>query len=76
MLDARSSTNVKMLNSYFSILSENQVLEVNEGDYTLTGKDGKLFGPYRMVNSIVWVNRKGSWKMLHVHESWASRKED
>lgn len=76
MLEARSSTNVRMLNQYFSILSKDQVLEVNEGDYTLTGKDGLTFGPYRMVNTIIWVNRNGQWKMLHCHESWANRKED
>lgn len=76
MLEARSSTNVTMLSNHFAILSENQVLEVNEGDYTLTGKDGKIFGPYRMVNTAIWVNRNGQWKMMHLHESWANKKDD
>jgi hypothetical protein len=76
MLMIRSSTNVTLLNQFFSVLSATQVLEVNEGDYTLTGTDGKIYGPYRMVNTIVWVNRNGQWKMLHCHESWANKKED
>jgi hypothetical protein len=75
MLELRSSTNVTMLDDYFTVLSKDKVLEVNEGDFTITGKDGKTFGPYRMVNSIIWGNNNGAWKMLHFHESWKNYKE-
>ena len=75
MLELRGSTNATLLNDYFTVLSKDKVLEVNEGDYTIKGKDGQTFGPYKMVNTIVWGNRNGEWKMLHFHESWANYKE-
>ncbi len=75
MLTLRGATNVQMLENYFTVLSGNQVLEVNVGDYTITGKDGLTFGPYKMVNTIIWINRSGTWKIQHCHESWVSEKE-
>lgn len=75
MITERASTNVIMLNNFFTVLSETTVLEVNDGYYTITGAEGDKIGPFEMVNTIVWINRSGKWKMLHFHESWAGQKE-
>jgi hypothetical protein len=74
-IESRTGTPVKILESYFSILSRDHVLEVNKADYTVVGKNGTTYGPFSMVNTIVWINRNGDWKMLHCHSSWEKKKE-
>lgn len=72
-VDSRTGTPVKILEAYFSVISKNQVLEVNRADYTVIGKESSTYGPFSMVNTIVWIKRNGEWKMLHCHSSWARK---
>jgi hypothetical protein len=74
LIKARTSTNVTMLEDHFAVLSKDQVIEVNKGDYTVTSIDGKISGPFTMVNTIVWAKSDGEWKMLLCHESWNAKK--
>jgi ketosteroid isomerase-like protein len=74
-IESRTGTPVKILESYFAVISRDQVLEVNRADYSIMGKNGTTYGPYVMVNTIVWINRNGDWKMLHCHSSWAKKNE-
>jgi len=76
MLDSRISTNPAITESYFAVLSKDLVLEVNKGDYTVTAKDNTVYGPFTMVNTLVWINRDGAWKMIHFHESWQRKKNN
>jgi hypothetical protein len=74
MIDTRISTNPKVSESHFNVLAEDKVLEVNAGDYTVTGKDNVVYGPYKMVNTILWVKTNGDWKMQFFHESYEEKK--
>ena len=74
LINTRTSTNVTMSEDHFAALSKGLVLEVNTGDYTVTGIDGKISGPFTMVNTIVWVKSDDEWKMLLCHESFAAKK--
>ena len=74
-IESRNSTNVTIVEDYFAVLSKDKVLEVNKGDYTVAGKDSITYGPFSMVNTIVWVNKNGEWKMLHCHESYVAKEE-
>lgn len=74
-IESRSGTPVKILEAYFVVLARDQVLEVNKADYSIIKKDNTTYGPYSMVNTIVWINRNGDWKMLHCHSSWEKKKE-
>jgi hypothetical protein len=73
MIDSRISTNPTILESHFTVLAGDKVLEVNTGDFSITMKDSTVRGPYKMVNTIVWINRNGDWKMQFFHESTAEK---
>jgi hypothetical protein len=75
MIETRISTNPTILESHFAVLSNDVVLEVNKGDFTITGKDSVVYGPFTMVNTQIWVNRNGDWKMQFFHESTAKKSE-
>ena len=71
MIDNRIKTTPTILESHFSVLTKDKVLEVNKGDITVMEKDSTIYGPNTMVNTIVWANINGEWKMQFWHESWA-----
>jgi hypothetical protein len=73
MIDNRISTVATILESHFNVLGKDKVLEVNSGDYTVTGKDSTIYGPFKMVNTIIWANINGDWKMQFFHESWVKK---
>ena len=75
MIESRNSTPITILEAYFAVLSKDQVLEVNKCDYTIHAKDSTTYGPFTMVNTIIWIDKNGEWKMLHCHPSWAKKKE-
>jgi ketosteroid isomerase-like protein len=73
-VESRTGTPVNLLEDYFAVISQDLVLEVNKADYSVMGKDSTTYGPFSMVNTTVWINRNGDWKMLHSHSSWAKKK--
>jgi hypothetical protein len=75
MIETRISTNPTILESHFAVLSNDVVLEVNKGDFTITGKDSVVYGPFTMVNTLIWVNKNGDWKMQFFHESTVKKPE-
>jgi len=75
IFEARIVTSPIIKESYFAVLSKDLVLEVNKGDYTITRKDSTTLGPLTMVNTCVWMNSEGEWKMIHCHESYQPKKE-
>jgi len=75
MINNRIRTFPTILESHFSALSNDKVLEVHKGDYTITMKDSTVSEPFTMVNTIVWANINGDWKMQFWHESWAKKSE-
>ena len=75
IIDNRIRTFPTILESHFSVLSNDKVLEVNEGDFTITRKDSTVSGPFSMVNTVIWANINGDWKMQFFHESTAKKSE-
>ena len=75
MYEKRSAMNVSVVNSHFNVLSADKVLEVNKVDFTVTTKDSIVHGPYTGVNTILWVNIDGAWKMQFFHESTADKQQ-
>ena len=75
MINNRIRTFPTILESHFSVLSDDKVLEVNKGDFTITRKDSTVSGPFTMVNTIVWADINGDWKMQFFHESTAKKSE-
>jgi hypothetical protein len=75
VMDRRISTNPKILESHFFVLSKDKVIEVNKGDFAPIMTDSTVRGPFTMVNTIVWGNINGEWKMQFFHESTARKSE-
>ena len=75
MVENRIATTPTILESHFSVLSKDKVLEVNTGDFTITRKDSTISGPFTMVNTIIWAKVNGDWKMQFFHESGAKKSE-
>jgi hypothetical protein len=75
MIDQRISTVPIIHESHFSVLSSDKVLEVNKGDFTITGKDSVVYGPFTMVNTVLWTNTNGDWRMQYFHESSVKKSE-
>lgn len=71
----RISTPCSVQKDYYSVLSDNKVLEVIEGDYSVIMKDSTEFGPFAWVGTIIWANVDGVWKMQFNHNSWEPKSE-
>jgi hypothetical protein len=69
-MENRTSTTVKMLDNYFTVLSKDAVLEFNKVEMSMTLTDGSTFGPFVLTETFIWVNINGIWKILHQHESY------
>jgi len=67
--------NMTIVDSRFNVLSADKVLEVNKIDYTVTTIDSIVHGPYMAVNTVLWVNIDGNWKMQFFHESTALKEQ-
>jgi len=76
MIERRISTDMVILDEYFAVLSENNVLEVKQCEYTITMKDGQVKGPYCNAVTAVWCKKNDQWKMVHVHESYVKKEKD
>lgn len=70
LMENRISTNITELDKYYSVLAHDKVLEVSTADYTVTRKDSTVSNPYTMVNTSVWANIDGDWKIQFTHNSW------
>ena len=75
MIDNRISTDVTVLESYYSVLSSDKVLEVIKGEYTITRKDSSVVGPFIMANTAIWTNINGDWKNQYWHSSYMLKEE-
>ncbi|MFO7978027.1 MAG: nuclear transport factor 2 family protein [Bacteroidales bacterium] len=75
-INSQESMTPEITERYFSVLSADHVLEVNQGEYTVTGLDGQIYGPYQMTNTVVWQKNNGRWNIQHIHQSYAPRSED
>lgn len=75
LLESRITTTPIILKSHFMFLSKDKVLEVNKGDYTWTNKDGSVSNPFRMVNTIIWANIDGKWKIQFFNEIYGRKPE-
>lgn len=75
MIENRISSPVNMQKAHYSVLSDNKVLEVLEGDYSVIMKDSTESGPYAFVVTVIWANVDGDWKMQFNHNSYALRSE-
>ena len=75
MIDSRISTPVGVQKSHYAVLSDNKVLEVLEGEYSVISKDSTEFGPAVWVGTAIWGNVDGDWKMQFFHNSWKLKSE-
>ena len=73
LFDNRISSNPTILESYYSVLANDKVLEVIRGDYTITLKDSTVTDPFTMVNTTIWENTNGDWKIQFVHNSFRKK---
>jgi predicted oxidoreductase (fatty acid repression mutant protein) len=61
--------------AHYSVLSDNKVLEVLEGDFSINMKDSTELGPFTWVGTNIWANIEGEWKMQFSHNSFAPQSE-
>ena len=73
MFDNRISTKSTLLESYYSVLANDKVLEVIRADYIITRKDSTVSDPLTMVNTSVWANINGEWKIQFSHSSFRKK---
>jgi hypothetical protein len=69
LTESRLSTHPTISESYYEVLSNDKVLEVVKGDFTVTRKDSTIFGPIEMIITIIWDQKNGRWKMHYGHQS-------
>ncbi|MEA1887263.1 MAG: hypothetical protein U9N72_08650 [Bacteroidota bacterium] len=65
----RISTPCTILETYYSVISHDKVLEVIKGDASYMEKDSTVVGPFKYVNTALWANINGEWKMQFNHQS-------
>jgi len=69
VISNRISTPCKILEAYYSVLSNDKVLEVIVGNASYTKKDSTVVGPFKYVNTKIWSNIDGEWKFQFDHQS-------
>ena len=75
MFDNRLSTPSNIHNRHYSVLSENKVLEVLEGDFTVIMRDSTNAGTFKWIGTYLWANIDGEWKIQYAHNSYARQSE-
>ena len=75
MFDSRLSSPSNINNAHYSVLSENKVLEVLEGDFTVIMKDSTNVGTFAWIGTTLWANIEGEWKIQYAHNSYARQSE-
>ncbi|MFO7852172.1 MAG: hypothetical protein ACQERS_09340 [Bacteroidota bacterium] len=61
--------------AHYSVLSDKKVLEVLEGDFSITWKDSTESGPFTWVGTNIWAKIDGGWKIQFVHNSFELQSE-
>ena len=69
MTENRISVQIIIQRANYSVLSDKKVLEVIVGDGTGISKDSSVIGPSKFVNTAIWANIDGEWKMQFTHQS-------
>jgi len=69
VISNRISTPCKILEAYYSVLSNDKVLEVIVGNASYTIKDSTIVGPFKYVNTAIWSSIDGEWKIQFDHQS-------
>ena len=75
MFDNRLESPSKNNNAHYSVLSENKVLEVMEGEFTVIMKDSTNVGTFAWIGTTLWANIEGEWKIQYAHNSYARQSE-
>jgi hypothetical protein len=75
LFDRRITSKFTIDKSHYEVLSKDKVLEVIKGDFTNVRKDGSVAGPFTMVNTAIWIDRNGEWKIQYFHHSWGRKSE-
>jgi hypothetical protein len=68
-LEERITTPCTIQGTYYSVLSDKKVLEVINGEASFMTKDSTLVGPFKYVNTAIWANIDGEWKMQFTHQA-------
>jgi len=75
MFENRLSGIDNVQEAHYSVLSDNKVLEVIEGDFSIVFKDSTEGGPFNWVGTYIWANIEGEWKIQYAHNSYAQQSE-
>lgn len=67
---SRQSTNMKIEEDYYAVISKECALHVYKGTFSITDKEGVTGPDIPMSGTSVMVLRDGEWKLLHRHLSW------
>jgi len=70
MIGSRISGTSNILEAHYSVLSDDNVLEVLKIDYSYLAKDSSIFGPNSLVATSIWANIDGEWVMQLSHNSY------
>lgn len=68
--EERISTPTNIMKAHYSVLSDEKVLEVLEGDLTVIMKDSSVMGPLKFKMSNIWAKVDGEWKIQFLHNSF------
>jgi ketosteroid isomerase-like protein len=69
-IDKNPSYNMKTIEDYVSVISENLAIYVGKFNYSITDSLGNTGKEHTAINTTVYINKNGKWKMLHNHQSW------
>jgi hypothetical protein len=69
MFERRISTPVEILETHYSVLSDDKVLEVHKGNFSELMRDSTFKGPFPYVATVIWTKINGEWKQQFVHYS-------
>jgi hypothetical protein len=75
MLENRLSGTVDITNAYYSVLSNEKVLEVSDGGFSIIFKDSTESGPIKWVGTYIWANIDGEWKLQFGHNAYEPQSE-
>ena len=69
-IENRISGSHNIVESHYSVLAEDKVLEIIKAvDATIVFKDSTVLGPFTWVNTAIWANIEGEWKIQFNHQS-------
>ncbi|MCA1757782.1 MAG: hypothetical protein LC649_10030 [Bacteroidales bacterium] len=75
IIENRIATPNTILESHYSVLSKDKVLDVTKFEYYVTLKDSTVGPPLIGVQTTLWANINGEWKTQYHHQSWERKPE-